>query len=64
VRAASLTLALLLAGPAIAGAQQRDSAAASLQAASLQREVFAYEGARHETGRQAGSGGAACAQLA
>jgi len=44
VRAASLTLALLLAGPGIVGAQQRDSAAASLQAASLQREVFAYEG--------------------
>ena len=44
MRAASLTLALLLGGPAIAGAQQRDSAAASLQSASLQREVFAYEG--------------------
>ena len=48
MRAASLTLALLLAGPAIAGAQQRESAAArpdtSLQPASLQREVFAYEG--------------------
>jgi len=44
VRAASLTLALLLVGPAIAGAQQHDSAAAALQAASLQREVFAYEG--------------------
>ncbi len=48
MRAASLTLALLLAGPAIAGAQQRETAPArpdtSPQAASLQREVFAYEG--------------------
>jgi len=46
VRAVSLTLAVMVAMPALAAAQ-RDSKASpdtSLQSASLQREVFAYEG--------------------
>jgi len=46
VRAVSLTLAVMVAMPALAAAQ-RDSKASpdtALQSASLQREVFAYEG--------------------
>ena len=46
MRAVSLTLAVMVAIPALAAAQ-RDSAArpdTALQSASLQREVFAYEG--------------------
>ena len=43
MRAPNLMLVALVA-PALAVAQQRDTAAASPQSASLQREVFAYEG--------------------